>query len=119
MPEPFAYVPIEEKLTEEMTFKRGEYIEITGRLSPVFLDFWESAITVRPFKGIIREFRPLPENGRILRVGVTGKGKIPEVGNGGHMVFGDFAYDGYYASFSQRIDKERDSFTMRFSRDIL
>ena len=74
-PEPFAYVFIEEKLTEEMTFKRGEYIEITGRLSPVFLDFWESAITVRPFKGIIREFKPLPENGGILRVAIIRQGK--------------------------------------------
>ncbi|CAD5243764.1 hypothetical protein [Thermococcus camini] len=117
--ESFAYVPIDEKLTEEMTFKRGEYIEITGRLSPVFLDFWESAITVRPFKGIIRGFRPLPGNGGILRVEVTGKGKILEVGGGGHMVFGDFAYDSYYASFLPGIDEYRDSFTVRFSKGKL
>ena len=109
------YVPIEEELTGEMTFKRGEYIKITGRLSPVFLDFWEGAITVRPFRGIVKEFKLLLGNGGILRVKVTGKGKIPWK-KSGHFVFGDFAYDSYYARFSPRIDKDRDSFRVRFSK---
>ncbi|NJE60781.1 hypothetical protein [Thermococcus sp. 21S7] len=114
--ESFVYVPIEEKLTGEMTFKRGEYIKITGRLSPVFLDFWEGAITVRPFRGIIRGFRLLPGNDGILRVEVTGKGKTEQVRGGGQMFFGDFAYDGYYARSSPRIDKDRNSFRVRFSK---
>ncbi|ACS34418.1 Hypothetical protein TGAM_1916 [Thermococcus gammatolerans EJ3] len=113
--ESFMYVPIEEELTGEMTFKRGEYIKITGRLSPVFLDFWEGAITVRPFRGTIKEFRLLPRNGGVLGVEVTGKGKPLQVRGGGQMFFGDFAYDIYYARFSPRIDKDRDSFRVRFS----
>ncbi|AJC72647.1 hypothetical protein X802_01870 [Thermococcus guaymasensis DSM 11113] len=114
--ESFMYVPIEEELTGEMTFKRGEYIKITGRLSPVLLDFWEGAITVRPFRGVIKEFKLLPGNGGVLRVEVTGKGKPLQVKGGGQMVFDDFTYDSYYARFSPRIDKDRDSFRVRFSK---
>ena len=114
--ESFMYVPIEEELTGEMTFKRGEYIKITGRLSPVFLDFWEGAITVRPFRGTIKEFRLLPRNGGVLGVEVTGKGKPLQVRGGGQMFFGDFAYDGYYARSSPRFDKDRNSFQVRFSK---
>ncbi|AHL21830.1 hypothetical protein [Thermococcus nautili] len=113
--ESFVYAPIDEELTGEIIFKRGEYIKITGRLSPVLLDFWEGAITVRPFRGVIRGFRLLPGNGGILRVEVTGKGKPLQVKGGGRMVFDDFAYDSYYARFSLRIDKDRDSFRVRFS----
>lgn len=58
----FVYVPIEEKLTEKMTFRRGEYVRVTGWLSPVFVDFWQAAIIVRSFRGIIRGFRTLDEN---------------------------------------------------------
>ncbi|WP_048150097.1 hypothetical protein [Thermococcus sp. AM4] len=113
--ESLMYVPIEKQLTGEIIFKRGEFIKIKGRLSPVLLDFWESAITVRPFRGVIRGFRFLPRNGGVLRVEVTGKGTPLQVRGGGRMVFDDFAYDSYYARFSPRIDKDRDSFRVRFS----
>jgi len=110
----FVYVPIKEKLTGEMTFRRGKYVKITGRLFPVFLDFWEGAITVRPFRGIIRGFRLLPGNGGVLRVKVNGNGELPRASEG-QIFFGDFAYDAHYSRFSPRIDKDRDSFRVRFS----
>ena len=70
---------------------------------------------MRPFRGTIKEFRLLPRNGGVLRVEVTGKGKPLQVRGGDQMVFDDFAYDIYYARFSPRIDKDRDSFRVRFS----
>ena len=115
----FVYVPIEEKLTEKMTFRRGEYVGVTGWLSPVFVDFWQAAIIVRSFKGVIRGFRTLGESRGVLTVEVTGKGGgLPRKGKC-FMVFEDFAYDRYYASSSLRIDDRNDSFTVWFRKTEL
>ncbi|MBP1912211.1 hypothetical protein [Thermococcus stetteri] len=42
----YSLTPVEELLTKEIMFRRGDYIKIRGFLSPVFADHWQLALTV-------------------------------------------------------------------------